>query len=170
MFKVLTYPSSSSPPSPPTPPPPPLLSPPTLPPPPSLIALLLHTPLQCRRLFYLIAVWKFIGQRPSKALVYFIFIVFLLLNSTLKQWYLASPVPPTCRTSPLFSPPLQAPIFGWLLCVNLSKGGHLNQRCISCLFIFRCSNFHPNNGITFPPRLPFVEPPLEHLTCFRRFI
>jgi hypothetical protein len=77
------------------------------------------------------------------------------LTTPPKWWYRASPTCPARRTSPPYSPTLQLPVFGWLLCEPLSIDGCLRPWCISCLFIFCRSIRRPKrwNGVS-PCALP----------------
>ena len=71
-----------------------------------------------------------------------------------KQWNCASPVPPACRTFPPYYPPLRPPVFGWLLCLKSSTGGHLRLRCI-LYFIFFCRSIRcPKRWDGVPPCTP----------------
>ena len=100
-------------------------------------------------------------------LIAFILVFYLPLTSPPPKTMVSrSSTPPTCRTSPPYSPPLQTPIFGWLLCGNSSCGGCLSPQCIPCSFIFGCSIQCPKWWcITVPPHLLPVAPPLHTPHC-----
>ena len=92
--------------------------------------------------FRLVVVCKFIKRRPLESTVYFMFIHFLLLKFSPKQWYHISPAPPIRGTSPRTSNLLPTLSLSWLLCVKWFVGGHLRTRCIE--FLFFCPlNCHP---------------------------
>ena len=84
--------------------------------------------------FWLVVVCKFIKRRPLELTVYFMFIHFLLLKFSPKQWYHISPAPPVCQTSPWTSNLSPTLSLSWLLCVKWFVGGHLRTRCIEFLF------------------------------------
>ena len=88
---------------------------------------LLHLAACC----WLVVVCKIIDQRPSKARVYYIFVLFVVRISAQTMVSRVPRVPPTCCTSPPYSPPLRTPIFGWLLCGNRLVCGPLRPWCIS---------------------------------------
>ena len=71
-----------------------------------------------------------------------------------KQWNCASPAPFACRTFPPYSPLSQPPVFGWLLRLQSSTGGHLRPWCILCFFLFCCSIQHPKRWDGVPSRAP----------------
>jgi hypothetical protein len=99
-------------------------------------------------------------------LIAFILVFYLPLTSPPPKTTVShSPTPPTCHTSPPYSLLLQTPIFGWLLCGNSSYGGCLIPQCISCSFILVAQFNAPNDGITIPPHLLPVAPPLHTPHC-----
>jgi hypothetical protein len=71
-----------------------------------------------------------------------------------KQWNCASSAPPTRRTFPPYYPPLQPPVFGWLLRLKSSTRGHLRQRCILYNIFFVDQFAAPNDGMVSPHALP----------------
>ena len=71
-----------------------------------------------------------------------------------KQWNCISPAPPACCTSSPYSSPSRLPVFGWLLHLKSSTGGHLRPRCILYLFLFCCSIRRPKRWDGAPPRAP----------------
>ena len=82
-----------------------------------------------------------------------------------KQWNCTSLAPPACQASPPYSSPLRPPVFGWLLHLKSSTGGHLRPRCILYLFLFCCSIRHTKrwDGVPqwapCPARLRSTNPP-----------
>jgi len=70
-----------------------------------------------------------------------------------KQWNCASPAPPSRLTFPPYYPPLQPPVFGWLLRLKSSTGGHLRPRCILYYIFFVDQFAAPNNGMVSPHAL-----------------
>jgi hypothetical protein len=71
-----------------------------------------------------------------------------------KQWNCASPAPFACRTFPPYSPLSRPPVFGWLLRLQSSTGGHLRPWCILCFFLFCYSIQHPKRWDGVPSRAP----------------
>jgi hypothetical protein len=70
------------------------------------------------------------------------------------QWNCASPAPPAHRTFPPYYPPSQPPVFGWLLHLKSSTGGHLRLWCILYFKFFVDKFAAPNDGTVSPHALP----------------
>ena len=65
-----------------------------------------------------------------------------------KQWYQSFHTPPACCISPPYSPLLQKPIFGWLLCGNSLVCGRLRPWCVSFSFLLCCSIMHAQTMVS----------------------
>ena len=71
-----------------------------------------------------------------------------------KQWNCASPTPPARHTFPPYYPPLRPPVFGWLLRLKSSTGGHLMLWCILYYIFFVDQFAASNDGTVSPHTLP----------------
>ena len=86
----------------------------------------------------------------SKSTVYFMFIHFWLVNSIPQMMVSQFPCTPACYTSPPFSPLLQTPIFGSLLCGNWLVCGSLRFKAM-VYFFFRCCSFFAQTMVSHFP-------------------
>jgi hypothetical protein len=104
--------------------------------------------------FYLI---RLTGQEKiiiTKLNNLFMFLPLIQCPTPPKQWNYASPTPPARCTFPPYYPPLRPPVFGWLLCLQSSTGGHLRPQCILYFIFFHHSICHPKQWDSVPPRAP----------------
>ena len=62
--------------------------------------------------------------------------------------------PHACRTFPPYYPPLRPPVFGWLLRLKSSTGGHLRPQCILYFIFFLHSICHSKRWDGVPPCAP----------------
>ncbi len=99
------------------------------------------------------------AERPRKKLllnstIYFMFLPLIQRPTPPKQWNCASPTPPVRPTSPPYYHPSRPPVFGWLLHVKSSIGGHLRPWFI-LYFIFFCRSIcRPKQWDSVPLRAP----------------
>jgi len=101
------------------------------------------------------------AHRPRKKLITKLNDLFYVFTSCStptppKQWNCASPAPPARRTFPPYYPPSQPPVFGWLLRLKSSTGGHLRLRCI-LYYIFFVDQFATPNDGTVPPHVLLAQ-------------
>ena len=89
----------------------------------------------------------------SKSTVYFMFIHFWLVNSIPQMMVSQFPCTPACYTSPPFSPLLQTPIFGSLLCGNWLVCGSLRFKAM-VYFFFVVAHFLPKQWYHISPLPP----------------
>jgi hypothetical protein len=80
------------------------------------------------------------------------------------------PVPPNRRTSSLYcSPPSRMPVFGWLLCEQLSIGSRSKAMVYFTYIFFHHLNLSPQRiGRRHPTRSNPHAPPLQHLSYHGR--
>ena len=108
---------------------------------------------RCERVLFNLA------DRPRKKLItnlndLLYFLPLIQRPTPPKQWTCASPTPPARRTFPPYYPPSQPPVFGRLLRLKSSTGGHLRPWCIF-YYIFYVDQFAaPNDGTVSPHALP----------------